>query len=46
MFLTLIFIVLVALIFDWFVDTKLSIHFGGDKTTAILFPSEFKRKNI
>ena len=29
---------------DWFVDNKLSIHFGEDKT--ILFASKFKRKNL
>ena len=31
---------------DWFVDNKLSIHFGEDKTKSILFASTFKRKNI
>ena len=31
---------------DWFVDNKLSIHFGQDKTKSILFASKFKRKNI
>ena len=31
---------------DWFVDNKLSIHFGEDKTKSILFASKFKRKNI
>ena len=31
---------------DWFVDKKLSIHFGEDKTKSILFSSKFKRKNI
>ena len=31
---------------DWFVDNKLSIHFGGDKTKSILFASKFKNKNI
>ena len=31
---------------DWFVDNKLSIHFGDDKTKPILFASKFKRKNI
>ena len=25
---------------DWFVDNKLSIHFGEDKTKSILFPSQ------
>ena len=31
---------------DWFVDNKLSIHFGEDKRKSILFASKFKRKNI
>ena len=31
---------------DWFVDNKLSIHFGEDKTKSILFASKFKNKNI
>ena len=31
---------------DWFVDNKLSIHFGEDKTRSILFVSKFKRKTI
>ena len=31
---------------DWFVDNKLRIHFGEDKTKSILFASKFKRKNI
>ena len=31
---------------DWFVDNKLSIQFGEDKTKSILFASEFKKKNI
>ena len=31
---------------DWFVDNKVSIHFGEDKTKSILFASKFKRKNI
>ena len=31
---------------DWFVVNKVSIHFGEDKTKSILFPSEFKKKNI
>ena len=30
----------------WFLDNKLSIHFGEDKTKSILFASKFKRKNI
>ena len=35
-----------ANICDWFVDNKLSIHFGEDKTKSILFASKFKKKNI
>ena len=31
---------------DWFVDNKLSIPFGEDKTKSILFASKFKKKNI
>ena len=31
---------------DWFVDNKLRIHFGEDKTKSILFASKFKNKNI
>ena len=31
---------------DWFLNNKLTIHFGEDKTKSILFPSKFKRKNI
>ena len=31
---------------DWFVDNKLSIHFGEDKTKCILFASKMKMKNI
>ena len=31
---------------DWFLDNKLSIHFGEDKTNSILFASKFKNKNI
>ena len=27
---------------DWFVDNKLSIHFGEDRTKAILFASIYK----
>ena len=30
---------------DWFVDNKLSIHFGEDKTKCILFASKNKIKN-
>ena len=29
---------------DWFVDNKLSIHFGNDKTKSILFALKFKIK--
>ena len=29
---------------DWFVDNKLSIHFGEDKTKCILFTSKNKIK--
>ena len=29
---------------DWFVDNKLSIHFGEDKTKSILFSSKSKIK--
>ena len=32
------------LICDWFVDNKLSIHFGEDKTKSILFSSKCKVK--
>ena len=31
---------------DWFVDNRLSIHFGEDKTKSILFASKNKRKNL
>ena len=31
---------------DWFVDNKLSIHFGEDKTKSILFASKRKIKSI
>ena len=27
-------------LYDWFVDNKLSIHFGEDKTKSILFSPE------
>ena len=30
---------------DWFVDNKLSIDFGGDKTKSILFSSKHRLKN-
>ena len=31
---------------DWFVDNKLSIHFGEDKTKSILFGTRKKLKNL
>ena len=31
---------------DWFVDNKLSIHFGEDKTKSILFASKRRAKHI
>ena len=31
---------------DWFVDNKLSIHFGEDKTKSVLFASKRQAKNI
>ena len=31
---------------DWFVDNKLSIHFGEDKTKSILFASKWRADNI
>ena len=31
---------------DWFVDNKLSIHFGDDKTKSVLFTTKRKAKNI
>ena len=33
-------------IYDWFVDNKLIIHFGDDKTKSILFAIKFKIKNV
>ena len=30
---------------DWFIDNKLSIHFGKDKTKSILFASKHKIKS-
>ena len=33
-------------IYDWFVDNKLSIHFGEDKTKSILFSSKSKIKKV
>ena len=34
-----------GMLLDWFVDNKLSIHFGEGKTKSILFGSEHKIKN-
>ena len=31
---------------DWFVDNKLSIHFGKDKTKSILFASKRRSKDV
>ena len=31
---------------DWFVDNKLSIHFGEDKTKSIVFGTNRKMKNM
>ena len=31
---------------EWFVDDRLSIHFGEDKTKSILFPSKRKIKKV
>ena len=31
---------------DWFIDNKLSIHFGEDKTKSILFASQRKSRTI
>ena len=31
---------------DWFVDNKLSIHFGKDKGKSILFSTKNKKKKI
>ena len=33
-------------IYDWFVDNKISIHFGDDKTKCILFATKFKIKKF
>ena len=33
-------------IYDWFVDNKLSIHFGKDNTKSILFASKRRSKNV
>ena len=35
-----------GLICDWFMDDKLSIHFGDDKTKSILFSSKSKIKKV
>ena len=35
-----------ANICDWFVDNKLSIHFGQDKTKSILFTTKNKNKSV
>ena len=34
------------IICDWFVDNKLSIHFGDSKTKSILFATKFKIKKV
>ena len=34
------------IICDWFVDHKLSIHFGKNETKSILFASKLNRKNL
>ena len=31
---------------EWFVDDKLSIHFGEDKTKSVLFASKRRAENI
>ena len=31
---------------DWFIDNKLSIHFGDDETKSILFATKFKIKKV
>ena len=35
-----------ANICDWFVDSKLGIHFGKDKTKSILFASKLKIRKL
>ena len=35
---------IISMLCDWFVDNKLSIHFGEDKTKSILFDSKHKIK--
>ena len=32
--------------FDWFVENKLSIHFGDEKTKSIPFATKFKIKKV
>ena len=32
-------------LYDWFVDNKLSVHFGQDKTKSILFGTKHKLRN-
>ena len=34
------------IICDWFVDNKLSIHFGDSKIKSILFATKFKIKKV
>ena len=36
----------VSNICDWFVDNKLSIHFGEDKTKSILFSTKNRKRKI
>ena len=31
---------------DWFLDNKLSIHFGEDKTKSIIFGTQKRLKNL
>ena len=31
---------------DWFIDNKLSIHFGNDKTKSIFFAAKLKKKEV
>ena len=33
-------------LYDWFVDNKLSIHFGEDKTKSILFSTKNGKRKI
>ena len=33
-------------IYDWFVDNKVSIHFGDEKTKSVLFAAKFKIKKV